>query len=454
MKNNYQTTARRAGTAGRTTPKRAKADPESCAREAALALPDTVSVAVSELAGELEEGLMAFAIGAGLQVLGTILESEVTAVAGPKGRHDPTRSAVRHGSEEGVVTLGGRQVSITRPRVRTADGSTEVALPTYQAVGSTELLGRMAMERMLAKVSTRRYEMALEPVGSRVEARAKGTSRSAVSRRFVAATQVALDELMAADMAGLDLVVLMVDGVHFAGHTCVVALGIDIDGTKHPLALVEGDTENTTLVTELIVGLRERGLDVTRPILCVLDGSKALANGVTAVFDHPVIARCQLHKIRNVKGYLPDTVARVVEARMRAAYKNPDPLAGQGDLEALAAELTRQHPGAAGSLREGLAETFTVARLRVPPTLARSLRSTNAIESMIEICRDHSVNVKRWDGGTMAMRWCAAGMAEAKKQFRRVNGHLHMKALRAALNEHAKVRDTPSDYSADEEVAA
>jgi transposase-like protein len=275
-----------------------------------------------------------------------------------------------------------------------------------------------------------------------------------VSRRFVAATETALAELLGQDLSGLDLVALMVDGVHFAGHCCVVALGIDIEGTKHPLAVVEGDTENATLVTELLVGLRERGLDMSRPVLCVLDGGKALKAAVLAVFDHPVIARCQLHKIRNVKGYLPDTVARVVERRMRAAYANPDPLAGQGDLEALTRELERQHPSAAGSLREGLAETFTVARLGVPPTLARTLRSTNAVESMIEICRDHSRNVKRWDGGSMALRWCAAGLLEAKKQFRRVNGHLHLKALRTALNDHARVDVTPPIYTPNEGVAA
>jgi transposase-like protein len=270
----------------------------------------------------------------------------------------------------------------------------------------------------------------------------------------VAATETALAELMAGDLSALDLVALMVDGVHFAGHCCVVALGIDIEGTKHPLAVVEGDTENATWVSELLVGLRERGLDMTRPILCVLDGAKALRAAVLAVFDHPVLARCQLHKIRNVKGYLPDNVATVVERRMRAAYRNPDALAGQGDLEALAKELERSHPGAAGSLREGLAETFTVARLGVPPTLARTLRSTNAVESMIEICRDHSRNVKRWDGGSMALRWCAAGLLEAKKQFRRVNGHLHLQALRIALNEHARVGVTPPAYTPNEEVAA
>jgi len=246
----------------------------------------------------------------------------------------------------------------------------------------------------------------------------------------------------------------MIDGVHFAGHCCVVAMGIDSDGIKHPLAVLEGDTENATLAKDLLVSLRDRGLDMTRPILCVLDGAKALSSAVKAVFDHPVIARCQLHKIRNVRAKLLDAVGAVVEREMRAAYRNPDPLAAEAALVNLAKRLEKPHPGAAGSLREGLAETLTVARLGVPPTLARSLRSTNPIESMIEICRDHSSNVKRWQDGQMALRWCAAGMLEAKKQFRRVNGHLHMKALRAALDEHVSANDTTSHYDSKKEAAA
>ena len=292
---NYQTSTRRAGTSGRTTPKKAKAAPSRAAHEAALVLPDTVSVAVGELAGELEEGLLAFVVGAGLKVVHTMMEHEVETLAGPKGRHDAGRVALRHGSDDGLVTLGGRQVQITRPRVRSTDRSQEVTLTTYEWASSTELLGRLAMEKMLAKLSTRRYEAGLEPVGSAVEAKSRGTSRSAVSRRFVAATATALAELMATDLSGIDLVALMVDGVNFAGHCCVVALGIDCDGVKHPLAVAEGDTENSTLVTGLLAGLRDRGLDVTKPILCVLDGAKALSSTVKAVFDHPVIARCQLH---------------------------------------------------------------------------------------------------------------------------------------------------------------
>jgi transposase-like protein len=259
------------------------------------------------------------------------------------------------------------------------------------------------------------------------------TSRSAVSRRFVAATETALAELLAADLSKLDLVGLMIDGVHFGEHCCVVALGIGIDGTKHPLSLVEGSTENATLVTELIGGLLERGLDVTRPILVVLDGSKALRRAVVDVFDRPVLARCQLHKIRNVQDKLPQKMRSVVASRMRRAYHADSALAAEAELCALAAELDRTHPGAAASLREGMSETLTVLRLGLPPTLARTFRSTNAIESMISICRDHASNVKRWRDGQMAMRWCAAGMVEAGKQFRRVNGHLHLRSLRNTL---------------------
>jgi putative transposase len=150
----------------------------------------------------------------------------------------------------------------------------------------------------------------------------------------------------------------MIDGVHFAESCCIVALGIDIEGTKHPMALVEGSAENTALVTDLLVGLRERGLDVTRPMLVGLDGSKALRKVVLDVLDRPVIQRCQIHKIRNVKDHLPQRLRSSVGRKMADAY----------------------HPGAAGSLREGLEETLTVLRLGVPATLARTLRPTNAID--------------------------------------------------------------------------
>ena len=398
-----------------------------------IAVPAQVSIALGEITTDLREGLLALAVGAGLRVLSAMMEADVTAACGPRDQRNPDRTAVRHGHGPGSVPLGGRRIPVTRPRIRAVDGSGELPVPCYETLNDTDGLGRMALERMLAGLSARHYGTGLEPVGEQVTQTASGTSKSAVSRKFVAATETALAALLAADLSTLDLVAFMVDGVHFAEHCCVVALGIDITGVKHPLALVEGSTENATLVRELIVGLRERGLDVTRPILAVIDGSRALRRAITDVFDKPVIQRCQLHKIRNVIDKLPEQLKSLVQRRMRDAYHAQSALTAQARLQTLATELDRTHPGAANSLREGLDETLTVLRLDVPPTLARTLRSTNTIESMISICRDHAANVKRWRDGQMALRWCAAGMVEAGKQFRRVNGHLHLPALRAAL---------------------
>jgi hypothetical protein len=222
--------------------------------DAELVLPEHVTLAMAALAGAAREGLLALAVGTGLGVLGSLLEADVDRLAGPKGRHNPDRAAVRHGTQPGKVTLGGRRVRIARPRVRSADGARELPVPTWQAFAATELLDQLALERMLAKLSTRRYPHGLEPVGSQVEHAATGTSRSAISRRFVAATEHALAELLAQDLSGLDLVALMIDGIRVAEHTCVVALGITLDGTKVPLALAEGATENASVVTEVLAG--------------------------------------------------------------------------------------------------------------------------------------------------------------------------------------------------------
>jgi putative transposase len=418
-----------------------------------VAVPEQVIVSMAEIAESAKEGLLALAVGTGLQVMTAMFAEDVTRLCGPGGKHDPDRAGYRHGTGAGAVTLGGRRIGVARPRVRAADGSGELHLPSYDLFSSTEILGQMALEKMLAGLSSRRYERGLEPTGAAVQEAATATSKSAVSRRFVAATETALAELMSRDLSGLDLVAFMVDGVHFGEHTCVVALGIGIDGAKYPLAVEEGSTENATLVTDLITGLRDRGLDVTRPVLAVLDGSKALARAVKDVFDKPVIHRCQQHKIRNVIDKLPGKLRSVTEKRMRQAYHAESAIKAEAELQALARELGKTHPGAAASLREGMAETLTVLRLGVPPTLARTLRSTNTIESMIEICREHSKNVKRWRDGQMALRWCAAGMLEAGHQFRRVNGHLHLPKLRAALDASFTGNVTATGQNEDQKVA-
>jgi transposase-like protein len=418
-----------------------------------IVVPEQVIVSMAEIAESAKEGLLALAVGTGLQVMAAMFEEDVARVCGPEGKHNPDRAGYRHGSEAGSVTLGGRRVPVTRPRVRATDSSGELHLPSYDLFSSTEILGQMALEKMLAGLSSRRYGAGLEPAGQAVAEAAAATSKSAVSRRFVAATETALAELMSRRLDDLDLVAFMVDGVHFGEHTCVVALGIGIDGTKHPLAVEEGSTENATLVTELVTGLRERGLDVTKPILAVLDGAKALSRAVKDVFDKPLIQRCQQHKIKNVRDKLPERLRAVAERRMRQAYHAESALKAEGLLTELAGELDKTHPGAAASLREGMAETLTILRLGVPPTLARTLRSTNPAESMIEICREHSKNVKRWRDGTMALRWCAAGMLEAGHQFRRVNGHLHLPRLRAALEAHFTKNVTAVSQNEDQKVA-
>jgi putative transposase len=397
-----------------------------------LTIPAEVSVALAEIAHSASEGLLALSVGAGLQVMQTLMEESVTALAGPTGRHDPDRVAVRHGHEQGSVTWAAAAslssgpgsgpptapVSFRWPPTSCsprpkcwatgagADASRAVCPPLPARAGAGRHPGRAGRHRHLEVGD-------LAPV-CRHDPHRVGR---APGRRPVRAGLGVPDGRRRA-----------LRPAHLRGRP----------GDRHrrhqaSLALVEGSTENATLARELLVDLRERGLDTTRPILCIIDGAKALRRAITDVFDHPVIARCQRHKIRNVRDRLPQRLGGPVERRMRAAYHAPSALDGQAQLEALACELDKTHPGAAASLREGMAETLTVLRLGVPPTLARTLHSTNPIESMIEICREHAGNVKRWQDGQMALRWCAAGMVEAGKQFRRVNGYLHLPALRAAL---------------------
>ncbi len=416
--------------------------PASEALPAVPAVPAQVRVALGEIAADLQEGLLALAVGTGLQVMAAMFEADVAALAGPRGKHDAQRVAVRHGSGPGSVTLGGRRVSVTRPRVRavngSGNGSGELPVASYELFTGTEVLGRMALERMLAGLSTRRYGLGLEPVGQAVAEQARSTSKSAVSRRFVQATETALAELLARPWTTWTWSRSWWTGCTSESTCAGWRSASTPTGSSTPSRWWKARRKNTTVVRSLLVGLRERGLDVTRPVLVVIDGAKAVAKAVTEVFDAPVIQRCQLHKIRNVRDHLPERLRGPVESWMRTGYHAASALDAQAQLLALARELDKTFPGAAGSLREGLAETLTILRLDVPPTLARTLRSTNAIESMISICREHAKNVTRWQDGSMALRWCAAGMLEAGKQFRRVNGHLHLPALRTALARHVE----------------
>jgi putative transposase len=255
-----------------------------------------------------------------------------------------------------------------------------------------------------------------------------------VSRRFVAVTAERLAEFRSRPLDDTKWLVVFVDGFDFAGHTMVGALGVAADGTKVPLGVVEGSTENATVVRGLIAGLRDRGLDGSGGLLFVLDGSKALARAVRDVFgERALIQRCRLHKERRVADHLPEAERASVLAKMRRAWRNPNAKEGIADLRALATQLEKINPDAAGSLREGLEDMFTVTRLGVTGTLLRTLISTNPVESMIEIVRNHARNVKHWKAGDMRLRWAAAGMLEAARQFRRVKGYTQLPRLAAAL---------------------
>ena len=396
-----------------------------------VVLPARVQEALGQLVGAAKEGLLALSVGVGLGVLAELMEEEVDEVVGPKGKHDPERAAVRHGHEAGEVTLGGRRVQVDRPRVRSVDGRAEVRLATYELFADRDPLTRSVLERMLAGVSTRRYQRTQEPVGAEVERAARSTSKSSVSRMLVERTRQSLGELISRHLDDVRLAVMMIDGLELQGRTNVVALGITTEGVKIPLGLWEGSTENATVATALLSDLVER--DPEQGILFVIDGAKALRKAIRNVFGDAPVQRCLRHKERNVIEHLPERERPNVQQRLRRAWALDDHARALDQPRRLAGELDRSYPGAAGSLREGMEETLTLTRLGVCGNLKRTLESTNPCESMIEIVRRTQRNVKRWSSGEMALRWTAAGMLEAERQFRKIIGYRDLATLVIAI---------------------
>jgi putative transposase len=389
-----------------------------------MVLPDRVQDALGELVGAAREGLLALSVSVGLGVLSELLEEEVTELVGPKGRWNPDRTAVRHGREDGGVTLGGRRVAVRRPRVRTADGESELPLVTYRHFADRDPLGRVVLERVLAGVSTRKYRRAQDPVGQEAAVRERSTSESSVSRAFVERTREALWQLMSRQLADLRLAVVMLDGIEIKGRMNVVALGITTDGEKLALGLWAGTTENATVAGALLSDLVARGLDVEQGVLFAIDGSKALRKAIRQVFgDEVPVQRCVRHKERNVLEHLPEADRGPVKRRLAKAWNETDHDKALEQLHRLAVELEREHPGAAASLREGMAETLTATRLGITGKLKLTLQSTNPCESMISTVRVIQRNVKNWSSSEMCMRWTAAGMLEADTRFRKVEGY-------------------------------
>jgi transposase-like protein len=402
-------------------------------------LPPEIQEALGELVGAAREGLLALSVGVGLGVVHELLELEVTGVVGPKGKHNPDRAAVRHGHEDGSMTLGGRRVAIHRPRIRTADDEHELSVQTYEYFADRDPLTRAVMDRMLAGVSTRKFARVGEPIGADVEQASSSKSKTSVSEMFVERTATALGELMGRRLDDVRLAVMMLDGMEIAERTHVVALGISTEGVKIPLGLWEGSTENATLARTLLADLVDRGLDPEQAILFVIDGGKALRRAIKDVFgEHALVHRCHRHKERNVTDLLPERDRDQVRGRLRAAWSLSDPELARQRLELLASEL-ETWPDAATSLREGMDDTLTLTRLGISGQLAKTLCSTNPCESMIEIVRHTQRNVKRWRDGDMRKRWTAAGMMVAEQQFRRIIGYRDLAKLVIAIERHALV---------------
>ncbi len=293
---------------------------------------------------------------------------------------------------------------------------------------------------MILGVSTRGYSDSLEKLP--VEVPERGKSRSAVSRRFVEGTRRRLVKLQRRDLSKLSLAVLMIDGIHFEDHVVLVALGFENDGKKHVLGLWEGATENSRACKALLENLASRGLQTNRSMLIVLDGAKALHKACRDVFgDRAFIQRCQEHKKRNVADHLPESMRPGVRRAMNQAYECRDAKSAKRQLEALAARLESEHPGAAASLREGLDDTLTVIELNLPERLQLSLRTTNPIDNLIGSVRKVSRRVKRWRGGRMMLRWCGAAVLDAEQRFRRIRAYREMPKLIAAL----RARDAELD---------
>src|SRR4051812_25748989 len=305
-------------------------------------LPAPIQEALGELVGAAREGLLALSVGVGLGVVHELMALEVDEVVGPKGKHNPDRTAKRHGHEDGSMTLGGRRVAVRRPRMRTVADEHELPVATYGYFADRDPLTRAVMDRMLAGVSTRKFARVGEPVGEEGEASASATGKTAVSDMFIERTRTALSDLMGRRLDDVRLAVMMLDGLEIAERTHVVALGISTEGVKIPLGLWEGSTENATLARTLLADLVDRGLDHEQAILFVIDGGKALRKAIRDVFGaHALVHRCQRHKERNVCDLLPERDRDQVRARMRQAWALNDAELAEQRLLPMSSEKCR-----------------------------------------------------------------------------------------------------------------
>ena len=392
-----------------------------------------IPLPILEAFGNIENSFFELCFDAGSQVLTAMMEQDREALCGPRWKRDPERRAGRAGTTESEVTLGGRRVAMRRPRVRSSDGQ-EMELPSFAFAANRDPLDRHAMNAVACGISTRKCARSLEPLPR--DADERSTSKSSMSRRYVAMTAKQMTKWLTTPLGDRHFPIVMIDGINLGDHVVLIALGIDIEGKKQVLGVREGNTENGRVARALLGDLVERGLDPERARLFVIDGAKALTSAIAKVFGSlGAIHRCQIHKERNVLGHLPDHLHQSVKSVLREAWDLGDADTAKRRLERLASSLEADHPGAAASVREGLDHTLTLQRFGITGTLYKKLRSTNAIENLNSGIASYSKNVKRWQGGSMVVRWVSAAIVEAEKKFRRVQGWRDIEKLVAALTE-------------------
>ena len=379
-----------------------------------------------------------FCLSAGLATLASMMEEDATCLCGPRYGRADGKGGYRWGKTKGNVGFHGGKVDVERPRVRARDGG-ELALPSWEAALSEDLLGQWALNLMLINVSTRKFGRAVRlPSGDVPAPTGAGVTKSAVSRRFVALSVERIKEWMAADLSKLDLLVIQIDGIHIKEDLILlVAVGVDGNGDKHPLGVIEGATENAAVCQALLDNLVDRGLDPGVCRLFIIDGSRALSKAIRNTFGRQApIQRCQIHKARNITERLPKPLHASVRKALRQAWELDDADKAEKLIRNLARRLEPEAPGVSASILEGIDEILTVIRLGLPTQLRRSLACTNIIENMNGAIRQVCRNVKRWQDASMALRWTSAAMLEAAKGFRRLKAYKQLPTLRAALLAH------------------
>jgi putative transposase len=374
----------------------------------------------------------------GMAALVGVMEADAERVVGcRKGGHQPGRRLGHWGYTDTPFPYDGREVVLPRPRVRTVDKKREVPLPSVTHFQSLDPMSTRVVDQILLGVSTRGYEASLGTVADGL--RTKGAKKSRVSEVFVEETRRRMKDRLTEKLDGLDLVAMLLDGVHVAEHAIVVGLGISRDGHKHILGLRQGSTENATLCTELLQDFVGRGLKGIEGLLYVIDGGRGLRTGIRNVAgESAVVQRCQQHKRRNVVGHLPQSRQKTVDRMLVDAYKSESLKTARKRLAQIISWLDRNgEEDAAKSLREGMEETLTVWKLELPEPLRRFFATTNAIENVLGVVRRVSRNVKNWRDGAMAKRWTGIGLVAAESHFHRIKGHRHMPALVEALSRRA-----------------